>query len=62
MSMPLLGEIFVAKGLVTEDEVEQALQLQRDEGGRFGDCLVAQIDFQLVVDHADREACMLAAA
>jgi energy-coupling factor transporter ATP-binding protein EcfA2 len=41
MSMPLMGEILVAKGLVTLDEVERALQLQRENGGRFGDCLVS---------------------
>jgi energy-coupling factor transporter ATP-binding protein EcfA2 len=41
MAMPLLGEIFIAQGLVTEDEVERALRAQRDEGGRFGDCLIS---------------------
>ncbi|HSS66323.1 MAG TPA: hypothetical protein VLS27_17975, partial [Gammaproteobacteria bacterium] len=40
MSMPLLGEILVAKGLVTEDDVARALQHQRENGNRFGECLV----------------------
>ena len=36
-----LGDILVAKGLISPSDVEQALDHQRDNGGRFGDCLVA---------------------
>ncbi|MCZ6637807.1 MAG: hypothetical protein O7C66_06385, partial [Alphaproteobacteria bacterium] len=39
--MMLLGDILVAKGLVTKDDVERALAHQRENGGRFGDCLAA---------------------
>jgi energy-coupling factor transporter ATP-binding protein EcfA2 len=37
----LLGDILVAKGLVTKEDIERALEHQRENGGRFGDCLVA---------------------
>jgi hypothetical protein len=36
-----LGSILVAKGLVTADDVERAMEYQRENGGRFGDNLVA---------------------
>ena len=39
--MMLLGDILVAKGLVTNDDIERALAHQRENGGRFGDCLAA---------------------
>ncbi len=39
--MYLLGDILVAKGLISPPDVEQALQHQHANGGRFGDCLVA---------------------
>ena len=37
----LLGELLVAQGLVTDSDVDQALEHQRENGGRLGDCLVA---------------------
>ena len=37
-----LGEIFVERGFVTEDELEQALTRQRQTGERLGEALVAQ--------------------
>lgn len=36
-----IGELLVAAGLVSPEQVEHALQLQQDEGGRIGDKLVA---------------------
>lgn len=39
--MLLLGDILVAKGLVTPADIEQGLKYQHENGGRFGDCLVA---------------------
>jgi hypothetical protein len=36
----LLGEILAAKGWVSEEDIERALDYQRQSGGRFGDCLV----------------------
>jgi hypothetical protein len=38
--MMLLGEILAAKGWVSEEDIERALEYQRQSGGRFGDCLV----------------------
>ena len=36
-----LGDILVAQGLVTPDDLAEALQRQREEGGRLGEILVA---------------------
>ena len=36
-----LGEILVARGLVSMEDIEQAIVRQREEGGRLGDNLVA---------------------
>lgn len=36
-----LGEILVARGLVSTEDIEQAIARQREEGGRLGDNLVA---------------------
>ena len=39
--MYLLGDILVAKNLITLSDVEKALEHQQENGSRFGDCLVA---------------------
>src|SRR5580698_6828365 len=36
-----LGDILVAKGLVSADDIKRALEHQRENGGRFGQSLVA---------------------
>jgi len=36
-----LGDILVAKGLVTADDIKRTVEHQRQNGGRFGDSLVA---------------------
>src|SRR5258708_18206021 len=36
-----LGEILLRRGLVTDADIEAALALQRTEGGRLGDNLIA---------------------
>jgi len=36
-----LGEILLRRGLVTDADIEAALALQRSEGGRLGDNLIA---------------------
>ncbi len=36
----LLGDILVAKALVSKEDIERASEYQRENGGRFGDCLV----------------------
>src|ERR1051326_7552747 len=36
-----LGDILVAQGLVTQDDVAAALEQQKSQGGRLGDLLVA---------------------
>jgi hypothetical protein len=35
-----IGDVFVAQGLATQDDVAAALELQRSKGGGLGDCLV----------------------
>ena len=37
-----LGEIFVERGLVTDDELDHALQIQKEGGEKLGEILVAQ--------------------
>lgn len=37
-----LGEILVSEGLVTENDIESALRLQKNSGRRLGDILVSQ--------------------
>jgi energy-coupling factor transporter ATP-binding protein EcfA2 len=37
----LFGDVLVAKGLITEADIERALDYQQEHGGRFGDCLVS---------------------
>jgi predicted transcriptional regulator len=36
----LLGELLVAQEVVSAEEIEQALQRQKDTGVRLGECLV----------------------
>ncbi len=35
-----IGDVFIAQGLVTADDVAAAMHLQRTKGGTLGDCLV----------------------
>ena len=39
--MMLMGDILVAKGLIQKEDIKRALDYQRTNGGRFGECLVA---------------------
>lgn len=49
-----LGDILVAKGLVTEDDIAAAMEQQRTQGGRLGDILVSAAKIQA----ADLDAIM----
>lgn len=40
MSKKRLDEILLAEGLITEDQIKQALELQKSEGGKFGSALL----------------------
>ena len=42
MSKPLLGEMLVEKGVITQDQLNKALQVQNSEGGLIGIILVSQ--------------------
>jgi len=37
---PLIGEIFIAKGVITAEQIVEALELQKEEGGSIGDILL----------------------
>ncbi len=37
-----LSEILISKGILTEDKLNQALKIQKEEGGSLGDILVSQ--------------------
>jgi hypothetical protein len=36
----LFGELLVSKGLLSPDELQEVLNLQREQGGRFGEVLL----------------------
>jgi hypothetical protein len=40
MAKPLLGEMLVEAGEITQDQLEKALEIQKDEGGLIGIILV----------------------
>jgi chromosome segregation ATPase len=42
LSARLIGEIFVARGLVTPEQLERALEIQSEEGGRLGEIIVTE--------------------
>jgi chromosome segregation ATPase len=46
VSARLIGSIFVEKGLITEEQLEQALELQRTTGERLGEILVEKFDIE----------------
>jgi MSHA biogenesis protein MshE len=35
-----LGDIFVERGLITEDQLQEALEVQQDTGAKLGEILV----------------------
>ena len=39
-AMPRLGDIFVERGLISGEQLEEALQQQRETGGKLGEILV----------------------
>jgi len=48
VSSRLIGEIFVERGLVTRDQLEQALSIQARDGGMIGEILVASFGISRV--------------
>ena len=42
MTKPLLGEILLESGEITEDQLNKALEVQKKEGGLIGIILVTQ--------------------
>ena len=42
MSRPLLGEILLENGEITQEQLDKALEVQKSEGGLIGIILVTQ--------------------
>ncbi|MCP4136893.1 MAG: hypothetical protein GY754_38335 [bacterium] len=42
MARPLLGEILLEEGEITQDQLDKALEVQKNEGGLIGIILVTQ--------------------
>ncbi len=57
VTKPRIGELLVGRGLISNDQLEQALLLQKTEGGRLGDIILAHhwvrtVDFyDALTDH-----------
>lgn len=42
MAKPLLGDVLVENGIITPEQMNKALEIQRIEGGLFGVILVSE--------------------
>ncbi len=58
MAKPLLGEMLVENGVITQEEMEKALDIQKNEGGLIGIILVSQgiITEQILVEYLALQA------
>ena len=58
MSKPLLGEMLVENGVITREQMNKALEVQKEEGGLIGIILVAQgiISEQKLVEYLAMQA------
>ncbi len=58
MAKPLLGEILLENGEITQDQLDKALEVQKNEGGLIGIILVTQgaISEQLLVKYLALQA------
>ncbi len=58
MAKPLLGEMLVENGVITRDQMQKALDVQKSEGGLIGIILVSQgiITEQKLVEYLAMQA------
>ena len=58
MARPLLGEMLVEDGVITKDQMNKALAVQKQEGGLIGIILVSQgvITEQKLVEYLAKQA------
>ena len=58
MAKPLLGELLVEDGVITQEQLDEALNIQKNEGGLIGIILVnkAYIDEQTLVKYLAMQA------
>ncbi len=58
MARPLLGEILLEKGEITQEQLDKALEVQKNEGGLIGIILVNQgsISEQVLVKYLALQA------
>lgn len=62
MAKPLLGEMLVENGVITQNELNKALEIQHSEGGLIGIILVSQgiISEQKLVEYLAMQAKIVA--
>jgi hypothetical protein len=62
MAKPLLGEMLVENGVITQDQLNKALEVQHSEGGLIGIILVSQgiISEQKLVEYLAMQAKIVA--
>ena len=58
MAKPLLGEMLVENGVITREQMNKALEVQKEEGGLIGIILVSQgiISEQKLVEYLAMQA------
>ena len=58
MARPLLGEMLVEEGVITKEQMNKALEIQKQEGGLIGIILVSQgvITEQKLVEYLAKQA------
>ncbi|MFA5518461.1 MAG: hypothetical protein WDA74_04325 [Spirochaetota bacterium] len=64
MARVLLGEMLVENGIITEEQMNKALEIQKTEGGLIGIILVSQgvITEQKLVEYLALQAKMVASS
>lgn len=62
MAKPLLGEMLVENGVITQGQLDKALEVQHSEGGLIGIILVSQgiISEQKLVEYLAMQAKIVA--
>lgn len=64
MAKPLFGDMLVKKGVITEEQMKEALEIQKKEGGLIGIILVSQgiISEQKLVEYLAIQAKIVASS
>ena len=64
MAKPMLGEMLVEKKVITQEQLQRALEIQKSEGGLIGIILVSQgvITEQTLVEYLALQAKIVTAS